>query len=148
MGQKLGFTGHRVARSVPGGLVPVAIADGDETSALVSALRDLLKEHEADDIVILSPFAAKRSLVGRFLSRTEKSQDERWLRKQLQHEGSAGRIRWRSVFKFKGLDADAIVLTDLTDEAKDFVASQGLDWNDLLYVGLTRAKYRCAVLVN
>ena len=148
IGQTLGFTGHRVARSVPGGLVPVAIADGNETSALASALRDLLKDHEADDIVILSPFAAKKSLVGRFLARTEKSQDERWLRKQLQQEGSAGRIRWRSVFKFKGLDADAIVLTDLTDEAKDFVASQGLDWNDLLYVGLTRAKYRCAVLVD
>lgn len=86
--------------------------------------------------------------VGRFLARPEKSQDERWLRKQLQQEGSTGRIRWRSVFKFKGLDADAVVLTDLNDDAKAFAASQGLDWNDLLYVGLTRAKYRCAVLVD
>lgn len=148
IGQSLGFTGHRVARSVPGGLLPVEVTGGNETSALVTALRELLKEHEADDIVILSAFAAKRSLVGRFLARPEKSQDERWLRKQLQQEGSAGRIRWRSVFKFKGLDADAIVLTDLSDDAKDFAASQGLDWNDLLYVGLTRAKYRCAVLVS
>jgi len=75
-------------------------------------------------------------------------QDERWLRKQLQAEGLPGKIRWRSVFKFKGLDADAIVVTDLGADAKDFVAGEGLEWRDLLYVALTRAKYRCIVLVD
>ncbi len=146
IGQKLGYTRHRVATSVPGGLSSIDITDGNETGALAAALRDLLQHHAPQDIVVLSPFAATRSLVGRLLDRPEKSQDERWLRKQLQGEGLPGRIRWRSVFKFKGLDADAIVLTDLGRDARDFIAAQDLDWNNLLYVGLTRAKYRCVVL--
>ena len=38
------------------------------------------------------------------------------------------------------------MLTDLGPEAKDFVAAQKLEWSDLLYVALTRAKYRCVLL--
>ncbi|MBD3756804.1 MAG: NERD domain-containing protein [Microbacterium sp.] len=144
--QQLGYTRHRVAKSVPGGLSTVDIVNGNEAGALVAALRDLLQHHAPEDIVVLSPFAEKRSLAGRLLARPEKSQDERWLRKQLQEEGLPGKIRWRSVFKFKGLDADAVVLTDLGPEAKDFVAAQKLEWSDLLYVALTRAKYRCVLL--
>lgn len=148
LGQSIGYTRHRMAKSVPGGLEVVPIVGGAETSALVAAVKELLKHHAPEDIVVLSPFAAKRSLAGRFLARTEKTQDERWLRKQLQAEGLPGRIRWRSIFKFKGLEADAVVLTDLDEDAKDFAVSQGLAFNDLLYVGLTRAKYRCTVLMG
>ncbi|MBW9093329.1 NERD domain-containing protein [Microbacterium jejuense] len=144
--QQLGYTRHRVAKSVPGGLTTIDIVDGNETGALASALRELLQHHAPEDIVVLSPFAEKRSLAGRLRSHAEKTQDERWLRKQLQSEGLPGRIRWRSVFKFKGLDADAVVVTDLGADATEFIASQGLDWNDLLYVALTRAKYRCVML--
>ncbi|MDN3495207.1 NERD domain-containing protein [Planococcus sp. APC 4015] len=146
LGHRIGYTRHRVSKSVAGGLTHVEVIDSNETGALASALRSLLVDHAPEDIVVLSPFAAKRSLVGRLLGRTEKTQDERWLRKQLQAEGLPGKIRWRSVFKFKGLDADAVVLTDLGADAKEFAASQGLEWRDLLYVALTRAKYRCVVL--
>lgn len=147
LGQKIGYTEHRVAKSTPGGLEVVPINNGRDTTALASALKSLLQHHAPEDIVILSPFASKRSLVGRFLARGEESADERWLRKQLQSEGMPGRVRWRSIFKFKGLDADAIIVTDLGEDAKEFVTANGLDWHDLLYVGLTRAKYRCTVLM-
>ncbi|PZU49705.1 MAG: hypothetical protein DI566_01095 [Microbacterium sp.] len=147
LGKQIGYTDHRVSKSTPGGLDVVAVTEGRETAALASAIKALLQHHAPEDIIILSPFAQKRSLVGRFLARGEQSADERWLRKQLQHEGSTGRIRWRSIFKYKGLDAEAVILTDLSDEAKDFVTAEGLDWSDLLYVGLTRAKYRCTVLM-
>lgn len=147
LAQRIGYTSHRVAKSTPGSLDVVAVTPGRDTAALASALKALLQHHAPEDIVILSPFASKRSLVGRFLSRGEENADERWLRKQLQAEGMPGRVRWRSIFKFKGLDADAVIVTDLTDEAKDFAAEEGLDWQDLLYVGLTRAKYRCTVLM-
>lgn len=147
LGQSIGYTRHRMAKSVAGGLDVVRVENGNETGALALALRELLKDHSPEDIVVLSPFAAKRSLAGRFLARAEKSGDERWLRKQLQAEGLPGRIRWRSIFKFKGLDADAIVLTDLGADAREFAEAQGLVWDDLLYVGLTRAKYRCKVLL-
>lgn len=98
------------------------------------------------EIVILSPFGENHSTVGRLLQRAEKSQDERWLRKQLKHEGALGKVGWRSIFKFKGLEAEAVILTDLGQEAREFVATGGLSWDDLIYVGLTRAKYRCVVL--
>lgn len=148
LGHAIGYTRHRVAKSVAGGLTKVEMAGGNETGALASALRALLVDHAPEDIVVLSPFAAKRSLAGRLLARSEKTQDERWLRKQLQAEGLPGKIRWRSVFKFKGLDADAVVITDLGTDAREFAASQGLEWRDLLYVALTRAKYRCVVLTE
>lgn len=148
LGKAIGYTRHRVAKSVPGGLTQLEITEGNETGALATALRSLLVDHAPEDIVVLSPFAAKRSLVGRFLARNEKTSDERWLRKQLQSEGLPGKIRWRSVFKFKGLDADAVVITDVGSDAKAFAAEQGLEWSDLLYVALTRAKYRCVVLAE
>lgn len=147
LGQKIGYTDHRVAKSTPGGLEVVPVINGRDTAALTSALKSMLQHHAPEDIVILSPFAERRSLVGRFLARGEQSADERWLRKQLQGEEAPGRVRWRSIFKFKGLDADAVIVTDLGEDAKEFVTSEGLDWQDLLYVGLTRAKYRCTVLM-
>ena len=49
------------------------------------------------------------------------------------------------MFKFKGLDADAVVLTDIGDTSREFAAEQDLAFTDLLYVAITRAKYRCIV---
>ena len=59
-----------------------------------------------------------------------------------------GRVQWGSIFKYKGLDAEAVILTDIGDDAFAFVSGKGLDWFDLLYVGLTRARYRCIVIAN
>ncbi|WP_286721467.1 nuclease-related domain-containing DEAD/DEAH box helicase [Microbacterium sp. UBA1612] len=142
----LGFTRHRVSESTPGGFTSVMAKPGAETAALATALRELLTEFDPDDIVVLSPFGAKSSLVGELLARSESSPDERWLRKQLEHDGGVGRIRWRSIFKFKGLEADAVVLTDLGPTAEEWVATTSVEWRDLLYVGMTRGKYRCVVV--
>lgn len=140
-----GFTGFRMPPGVPSGF-QVRDASENETGVLVDTLRELLQEFSADQIVILSPFAENRSLIGRFLARSEKSRGERWLRKQLETDGVSGRVRWRSVFKFKGLDADAVIVTDVGETARAFTAEHGLSFTDLLYVALTRAKYRCVVL--
>lgn len=145
VGRPFGFRDHRISRSAPGGLSRVAVPAGAEVTALVKALRGLLEHHEADDIVILSPYGDKNSTVGEFLRRSEGSPDERWLRKQLTAPGT-GRVRWRSIFKFKGLDTEAVILTDLGPAAREFVATTGTEWSDLLYVGLTRGRYRCVVL--
>jgi len=84
----------------------------NHTTALVTALKKMLEDHDPEDIVILSPFGEHHSLVGSFLARADSSQHERWLRKQLVLNGSSGQIRWRSIFKFKGGEADAVILTD------------------------------------
>jgi hypothetical protein len=145
-GGSFGFSAHRMPSGLPGGLSKREIVGGRATSALADALRELLTHHEPEDIVVLSPFGAHSSLVGELLGRSEKSADERWLRKQLAHDGGAGRIRWSSIFRFKGLDAEAVVLTDLDDRGRAFAEESGLSWSDLVYVGVTRGRYRCVVL--
>lgn len=145
LNRSLGFTRHRLTDATPGELERITVAAGDETAALATALRTLLEHHEAHEIVVLSPYGEKSSLVGSFLARTDASPDERWLRKQLATP-DGGRIRWRSIFKFKGLDAEAVVLTDIGPETREWVESTGITWKDLLYVGMTRGRYRCIML--
>jgi len=105
-----------------------------------------LVDYEADDIVVVSPFGGNGSLAARVLRGERKTADETWLRKQLAHEGGAGRVRWHSVSKFKGLDADAVIVTDINDTAKTWVESAGHSWDDFRYVAGSRAKYRLILL--
>ena len=146
LGIDLRLTGHRIARSTEGALEIIASAEGAEIAALAKALRKLLERFDAEDIRVLSPFGATNSLVGGLLSRHAKSQDERWLQKQFKHDGSPGRIGWRSIFKFKGLESDAVIITDVSPGAIAFTTQNSLDLRDLLYVGMTRAKYNCVVI--
>ncbi len=140
------FTGHRMPGTLPGGLTRVPVGDDTETAALATALRELLADYEPEDIVVLSPFGEKSSLAARVLRGSGRSGDEVWLRKQLVREDGAGRIRWFSVSKFKGLDTDAVVVTDLDADARDWVESTGHSWNDVRYVAESRGKYRVVLL--
>ncbi|MBB5633303.1 hypothetical protein BKA04_001526 [Cryobacterium mesophilum] len=140
------FTGHRMPGTLPGGLSRVPVGDATETAALATALRELLVDYEPEDIVVLSPFGGKSSLAARVLRGSGRTPDETWLRKQLAREDGAGRIRWFSVSKFKGLDADAVVVTDLDADARDWVESTGHSWDDVRYVAESRGKYRVVLL--
>ena len=143
LGIQLKLTGHRMAKSTAGGLEIVRATEQTETATLAKALRVLLETFSPEDIRVLSPFGSTNSLVGRLLSRPARSQDERWLQKRL---GQDGNIGWRSIFKFKGLECDAVVITDISESAIEFTAQNDLDLRDLLYVGMTRAKYNCVVI--
>ena len=55
-------------------------------------------------------------------------------------------IAWRPIFKAKGLDAAAVVIADVTPEAMLWANEHILSCNDLLYVGMTLARYECTVL--
>lgn len=140
------FTGHRMPGTLPGGITRVGVTADTEVAALATALRDLLREYEAEDIVVLSPYGANSSLAARVLRDGGKAPDEVWLRKQLAHDGGAGRVRWYSAAKFKGLDTDAVIVTDLNPTAKAWTESIGQDWNDVRYVAESRAKYRLVLL--
>jgi hypothetical protein len=96
-------------------------------------------DHERDECIVGGAARASPRVPYRPDRRAESFAENRSL---------VGRIRWRSVFKFKGLDADAGVLTDIGETAKQFTGENGLSFADLLYVPLTRAKYRCFVLTS
>ncbi|MGB3375938.1 MAG: NERD domain-containing protein [Microbacterium sp.] len=180
LSRRFGYRSHRVTSTIDGPLVIKQIPDaGAASHALAEALREMLEHHQAHDIVILSPFGARNSLVGRLLAAEHFSKEERWLRERLRvtddvaalnlgrvdavatpvtvdrpaptpalPKAPSGRVRWGSIFKYKGLDAEAVILTDIGDDGMAFVHGEGLDWFDLLYVGLTRARYRCVVVPN
>jgi hypothetical protein len=75
---------------------------------------------------------------------------DRWLAKNCKHDTNpAGKIRWRSIRKFKGLDQDVIVITDVSQASADWArVTLGKSIRDLLYVGMTRARFKVVLLVQ
>lgn len=131
-----------------GGLEIRHIRGADQAKELEKAINQLRENYLDEDIRILSPFGENRSLLGRLFKSESMSQSERNLKKLCKHQSSNGKIRWRSISKFKGLESDAVIIADINQEAVDALAARGQRLEDLLYVGITRAKYKCIVLVS
>jgi hypothetical protein len=136
---------YRIGEDVRSGAVSHRVSDTKQAEALRFVLEELLKEYAPNDIRVLSPFATQ-SLAYRIMHTESKSADERWLKKHLRLVGQPGEIRWRSIAKFKGLEAEAVVITDINDSAVEFAESTGRSLNELIYVGMTRARYQAVVI--
>lgn len=146
LGLDLGVTKHRLSKDKTGGLVVVNAPEGRQAKNLVATLKELLGSYEAEDIRVLSPFGAQNSLVGKIFKSEPKSPDERWLSANMRHASSSGRIRWRSIAKFKGLESEVVVITDVGKVAAEFFAARGQAAREWLYVGISRARHRCVIL--
>jgi len=76
---------------------------------------------------------------------TAETTGDSWLRQVLQpHDGSAarpGQLRYSTIHAFKGLDAPAIVVTDLDRQLTP-------NFESLLYIGLTRATDRLFAVIE
>lgn len=148
-GLDINITKHRLPASSEGGFELVRANSGKEAKVLAEVLRKLLEEYRAKDIRVLSPFGVKTSLIGEMFSRESKSADERWLKKTLRDpNGPSGEIPWRSISKFKGLESDVVVITDINQRAADFAFETGKSLSEFLYVGVSRAKYRCILIAS
>lgn len=148
-GLELNVIRHRLPSNTAGGFELVRTSDDKATKTLAATLRELLKTYRARDIRILSPFGVHNSLVGNLFFRESLNADERWLKTVLRNPSSnSGEIRWRSISKFKGLESDVVVITDFNANAKNFAYQTGVSLSELLYVGITRAKYECVVLAS
>jgi hypothetical protein len=132
--------GYRRFRRQDDGIDPGFLTyqgDADTTPLLAQAIRDLKADgYQLEEIVVLSP---RRS--GSIAETTRDS----WLRQILvAEEGRTprkGRVRFCTIHAFKGLEAPAIILTDLDDQwAPSF--------DSLLYVGMTRATDRLIALAE
>lgn len=105
-------------------------APSEQAELVASAVERLLAEQfTVRDIVILSPIrnSAARSLLGKLPRLGANIRDP-----QL--------IRWGTIHEFKGLEAPAVILTD--------IASDNRHLADLLYVGMTRATDRLVLLTD
>lgn len=101
-------------------------------------------------MVVLSPHA-KRSLAARVISgeldeSSAHAEDLRWLRSNL--ASGEGSVRYGSISKLKGIEADAVIVTDAGAEALEWAAEHGLSWDDLLYAALSRARYRAVTIMS
>jgi nuclease-like protein/UvrD-like helicase family protein/AAA domain-containing protein len=110
----------------------------DQSALLVAAIRGLKDEgYELKEIVVLSPLHD---------GSTAATTSDPWLRHILKPaDGLAsrpGKVQYSTIHAFKGLDAPAVVVTDL-DQA---VTTNNFD--SLLYVGLTRATDRLIALIE
>jgi hypothetical protein len=139
---------HELAKDVEWSFEVARTTDGQEIKQLITVVRKLLEKTKPERIRILSPYGENKSLLAKFFAREPANEDEIWLRANLRHITTQGEIRWRSISKYKGLEEDVVVITDINAAARDWQAKIGLNLNELLYVGLTRARFQVVLLVG
>lgn len=123
----------------------------NELKKLAEVVQSLLDDYHPSSIRILSPYGEqKAALVRAFSLGDTHSQVVRDLKKITKHVSNPdGKIRWRSIMKFKGLDSDVVIITDINNESKAFVEERlKISFDDLLYMGMTRAKFQVVLLVQ
>jgi hypothetical protein len=113
-------------------------AGQDQSALLTTAIRGLKDDgYELSEIVVLSPL--------RDASTAATTRDP-WLRQILKPADALvvrpGQVRYSTIHAFKGLEAPAVVVTDLDGAATTD------NFDSLLYVGLTRATDRLIALIE
>ena len=132
--------GYRRFRRLDDGVDPTFVtyeAENDQSPQIVRAVRQYQDEgFELHEIIILSALRSKSS--------AETTTDP-WLRQVLRAaDGSAprkGELRYCTIHAFKGLDAPAVVLTDIDRRHVPDITS-------MLYIGLTRATDRLTAVIE
>ena len=122
-----------------------------ELKKLSEVVEGLLADYKASSIRVLSPFGEhKAALVRAFSLGDTHSKQVRALKKLTKHTSNpTGQIRWRSIMKFKGLDSDVVIITDINNAAKNFAEERlRVSLDDLLYMGMTRARFEVILLVQ
>ncbi len=107
-----------------------------QSALLLKAVRSLQEDgFDLDEILVLSPLAG---------TATAQVTTDPWLRANLETADGTrprrGRLRYSTIQAFKGLEAPAIIVTDVSNTIANY--------ESLLYVGLTRATDRLFVLVE
>jgi len=109
----------------------------DQSAMLAEAVRTLLDDgFSLDEIVVLSPLR---------VGATAEATADPWLRQILrQADGQSprpGQLRYATIHAFKGLDAPAVIITDLDEGTSP-------NFESLLYIGMTRATDRLTALIE
>lgn len=108
-----------------------------QVEQLATTLNRLFKKFPSDQIVVLSTRADASSCVAGLAA----SNGDLGLTPYKGYVSNAVGVRYASVHSFKGLEAAAIVLTDIDSVDDDHGKA-------LLYVGMTRARHSLTMLIN
>lgn len=131
--------GYKRFRRMDDGIDPLILSyqHRQNQSALLSkAIRSLKEDgYQLSEIVVLSPLKS---------ASTAATTTDAWLRKILKPgdglEGRPGHVLYYTIHSFKGLEAPAVILTDLDSTVT------GDTLSSLVYIGLTRATDRLVAL--
>jgi superfamily I DNA/RNA helicase len=132
--------GYRRFRRQDDGIDPTFVTyknDSDQSALVARAVRNLKADgYQLEEIVVLSP---------RRTGSIAESTSDTWLRQILTPEDGElprrGHLRFSTIHAFKGLEAPAVILTDLDDQ---WVPA----FDSLLYIGMTRATDRLVAMVE
>ena len=140
---------HRIETGNPWSLTVLATKEENKLRELSQVLQKLAELYPDAKPRVLSPFRAKSALGEAFTQSDTHSSDERWLKKHAKHDSNPdGEIRWRSISKFKGLEDQIIVITDISQAADDKLAQGGRRLKDQIFVGATRSTQHVVLLVQ
>ncbi|MEO0024952.1 MAG: hypothetical protein RL196_1393 [Actinomycetota bacterium] len=141
---------HRLTDDLPSKLEVFSTTADRQAKDLAKVIKGLLVDYAPDQIRVLSIFGAKQSAAARLFDEAEThSKELRELKAQLKHPKSkVGPIHWRSVGKYKGLEDEVIVITDVSLASAAWLASRGQSLENQLYVGLTRARSHAVLLTQ
>ena len=141
---------HRLTDDLPSKLEVFSTTADRQTKDLAKVIKGLLVDYSPEQIRVLSIFGGKQSTVARLFDESEThSKELRELKAHLKHPKSkVGSIPWRSVGKYKGLEDEVVVVTDVSLGSGDWLAGRGQSLENQLYVGLTRARSHAVLLVQ
>lgn len=132
--------GYRRFRRQDDGVDPTLVpyeAGTDQTAQLVRAIRNLRDDgFELNEITVLSPLRSES---------TAETTTDQWLRQVLRpadgNRPRPGQLQYSTIHAFKGLEASAVVITDLDRQTVP-------NFESMLYVGLTRATDRLIAVIE
>jgi hypothetical protein len=150
--RKSPFQSHEINEDLNDDLEVIHVTKENQSKRLATVLQRLNEDYPLPDIRVLhfDNATSVLSQVFKDLGNLSSSAD-RWLAKNCKETklNPAGEIKWRSIRKFKGLDQDAIVITDISEESAlwvERVLRRTLE--DALYVGMTRSRFKLVLLVQ
>ena len=139
---------NRLSTRIDGKLEVIATTEAKQAKDLYKVLNRLLKTYKPENIRVLSPLNTK-SVLGQLAKSTENHSSElRSLKSMTEFPENGGIINWRSIPKYKGLEDDVVVITDVSFATSEWLESHNQTLRNQLYVGLTRARFHAILLVQ
>ena len=138
----------RLSPRIEGKLEVIATSEANQARDLYRVLKRLQQSYKPENIRVLSPLN-KTSVLGKLAASTENHSSElRALKTLTEYPENGGVINWRSIPKYKGLEDDVVVITDVSKSTSDWLEQRNQTLRNQLYVGLTRARFHAIVLVQ
>lgn len=141
---------HRLPQNSEWTLEVIPTTADKQGKDLYKLIQRVSKDYDHEQIRVLSLFGGNNSVAAKTLAESESHSSElRSLKKLLKNEKTGeGKVRWRSISKFKGLESDIVIITDISQAGRDLLPARGKNLRSELYVGMTRAKFHVILLVQ